>query len=686
MTRRKTASAVALAAALTGAGLLAAPVDVQTALSRTRIVQGNYPYTEVNDRAMNAIFAADRAIDAAWLESVKDPAAFKARQKQVRQAWIASIGGFPARGELNVRTTGVVRRDGYRIEKTLFCSRPGHHVTATVFVPTDSRFTAPYPAVLVTCGHSFTGKMHADYQRPGVIGAKNGFVVMIYDPIDQGERPQNRRKRQPMVCAGHNRIGHRAALVGWNTAQFRIWDGIRALDALAARPDVDATRLAVTGHSGGGTAASYLMAMDERIVAAAPSGFISSIRATNWDLGASDAEQQFYGQLTYGMNHLALLLLAADRSATLHLATHADFFPFTGAFETAAAAAAAYASLGRGDRFRLINASGPHLWPESSKQAEFLWFRHHLKGEDVWKGYDCTAFQKYNLGFSLDDPTVDVGLAREPTNRVTPTGSVLDLPGERTVYDFIRDEARTLEKARRPLDPQIIRAATGIRPGGFRAEICDRLDQTLANGTSTTVTLLTDDGIALQLFVFRPAVPAKGNGQPVLIVSDELNSRVHAPRVEEILREGRAAAIIEARGWGLTGRFFRRHRGESPATATTYYGCPSMDEMVAMKYYHLGQNMVARRTEDILRAVDAARTLLAHGGTFDLESYGRACIPAAHARFLGAGRVAGLKMVKPTWSWRRMIDDENLYTRFADVVHGAYRHYDWTDLCGAPAL
>jgi len=643
-------------------------------------VQRKTPYTAVNDLPMNRIIAADRAIDAEWLEAAKNPEAFKARQARVRQAWLDAIGGFPARCDLDVQVTGVVERDGYRVEKTLFQSRPGHHVTATVFVPTDPKFKAPYPAVAVACGHSYNGKMSEDYQRPGVIGAKSGFVVMVYDPIDQGERAQNRKVRKPMVCNGHNRTGHRATLVGWNTAQFRIWDGIRALDALCARPDVDATKLAVTGHSGGGTESSYIMAMDPRVAAAAPSGFISSVRCTNWDLGAQDAEQQFYGQLRWGMNHLALYMLAADRCAALQLTTHADFFPFIGVMETAEYAAKAYRSLGRGNCYQLIDASGPHLWPESSKQAEFLWFRQHLKGEPVWKDYDWVAFHHYNLGFSFDDPKVDVGLARNQKDLVTPTGCVLDLPGERTVYDFIRDEAHRLEGKRSPITPKVVRQATGIRKTGWRAAIHDRVDQELSNAKSSTATLLMDDGIALQLYAFVPKAPKEGL-LPVMIVSDELNSVAHVARVEALLKEGRSALVFETRGWGMTGRYFRQHRGEGPNPGKSlFYGVPTMDEMVTMKYYHLGENLVAHRTEDMLAAADAARTLLNYSGDFELEAYGRAVIPAAHARFLGEGRFARLTQVKPTWSWKQMIEDENLYTRFADVVHGAYRRYDWTDL------
>ena len=657
-----------------------AAVSVSEVIGQSRTVQRKYPYTEVNDEAMNRIIIADRAVDDAWMEAAKNPTAFKARQEQVRQAWIDSIGGFPERCDLDVKVTGQIKREGYRIEKVLFQSRPGHHVTADVFVPEDARFKAPYPAVAVACGHSYNGKMLNDYQRPGVIGAKNGFVVMVYDPIDQGERAQNRKVHKPMVCNGHNRTGHRAELVGWSTAQFRIWDGIRALDVLCARSDVNSKQLAVTGHSGGGTVSSYLMAIDKRVTAAAPSGFVASVRSTNWDLGASDAEQQFYGQLTYGMNHLALFMLAADRCAPLHLATHADFFPYIGAWETAECAAKAFKALGRGDKFCLVDAPGPHLWAESSKQTEFLWFRRQLKGEDVWKGYDRVAAQKWNFGFTFDDPKLENGLARDQQNLVTKTGCVLDLQGERPVYDLVREEARRLEGERRRPEPDAVRAVAGIRRSGFKAEAFDRLDQELELGRASTVTLLTDDGIALQLFVFAPKA-AKAGAKPVMIVSDELNSVAHAARVEELLKAGRAAAVAELRGWGLTGRYFRQHRGESPKSGVSkYYGIPTMDEMVTMKYYHLGENIVAHRTEDLLAAADAAKRLLGVAGPFELEAYGRAAIPAAHARFLGEGRFGALRLVKPTWSWKQMIDDENLFTRFADVVHGAYRVYDWTDL------
>ena len=92
-------------------------------------------------------------------------------------------------------------------------------------------------------------------------------------------------------------------LVGRSTASYRIWDGIRSLDYLATRPEIDAKKLGCTGCSGGGTLTSYLMALDDRIVAAAPSCYITSLERLFATIGPQDAEQNITGQVAFGMDH-----------------------------------------------------------------------------------------------------------------------------------------------------------------------------------------------------------------------------------------------------------------------------------------------------------------------------------------------------------------------------------------------
>ena len=79
------------------------------------------------------------------------------------------------------------QRDGYRVEKVIYESRPDHHVTANLYLPEGK---PPFPGVLVPCGHSANGKAAEAYQRACILMAKNGLAVLCYDPIGQGERVQ----------------------------------------------------------------------------------------------------------------------------------------------------------------------------------------------------------------------------------------------------------------------------------------------------------------------------------------------------------------------------------------------------------------------------------------------------------------------------------------------------------------
>ena len=76
----------------------------------------------------------------------------------------------------------------------------------------------------------------------------------------------------------HTMIGLGSALIGGNVAQFRIWDGMRVIDYLQSRPDILADKIGCCGNSGGGTETAYLMALDERIAAAAPGCYLTTFR------------------------------------------------------------------------------------------------------------------------------------------------------------------------------------------------------------------------------------------------------------------------------------------------------------------------------------------------------------------------------------------------------------------------
>jgi hypothetical protein len=381
----------------------------------------------------------DAAADRAW-EMCAGRAEFENRKTAMRNAFIDGIGGFPRRTALNARTTAVVRRDGYTIEKVLFESQPRHYVTALAFVPDPAKFKAPYPAVLVPCGHSSNGKASEGYQRACVMGAKEGFLMLIYDPIDQGERAQKSVGWGRNPCNGHNTTGVQALRFGGSTARFRIWDGIRALDYLCSRKDVDGGRLGCMGNSGGGTLTAYLMALDPRIKAASPSCYITSIREVVNAIGPQDAEQCIYGQLPAGLNHASLVLMG---SAAVRLqVSEKDFFPLAGALETFRVVKTAAEKFGIGDRYDMTVVPGPHGWKESSRRSSLDWMRRWLLGEKPTRTE--ADYRALDVGFDLKK--VDCGLPETEVN-VTPSGSVADLPDARSVYDIMRDEALAKVKA-----------------------------------------------------------------------------------------------------------------------------------------------------------------------------------------------------------------------------------------------
>ena len=93
----------------------------------------------------------------------------------------------------------------------------------------------------------------------------------------------------------------------------------------------------------------------------------------------------------------------------------------------------------------------------------------------------------------------------------------------------------------------------------------------------------------------------------------------------------------------------------------------------------LGASLVGDRAEDFIVAASAFAKAMG-GGKISIEAAGRAVIPAAHAFFAEKDMFSSFAAARAPASWSRMIDDPLAPGRFANVVHGALRHYDWSDL------
>jgi len=220
----------------------------------------------------------DDARRTAW-QSIRTEQDLLRVQEQIRTKLLAMLGGLPTRKTpLRSKITGRIPMDSFHIEKLIFESLPGVYVTALVYVPDDQKKS--HPAVLVPPGHAPDGKAH--YQALCQHLVRRGYVVICWDPVGQGERSQfwdqkAGKSRYNLICAEHAVLGNLAYLAGTNLARWEIWDGIRAVDYLLTRPDVDSDRINITGTSGGGFQTALIAALDPRIKVAMPSCYITAL-------------------------------------------------------------------------------------------------------------------------------------------------------------------------------------------------------------------------------------------------------------------------------------------------------------------------------------------------------------------------------------------------------------------------
>ena len=179
-------------------------------------IAGGEPHEMVHQFLMRQVRDAVQRREAEY-ENLKTPEQVAAYQKRVRQKCLESIGGLPPRTPLLPRVTGTVLRPGYRVEKVIFASQPGHYVTALLFLPAAPAFRPPYPGVIVPCGHFYPGKGAPEYQSMGALLALNGMAALVFDPIDQGERGQYFGPGgwpDLWGCKGHAMIGVGSILLG----------------------------------------------------------------------------------------------------------------------------------------------------------------------------------------------------------------------------------------------------------------------------------------------------------------------------------------------------------------------------------------------------------------------------------------------------------------------------------------
>jgi dienelactone hydrolase len=609
-----------------------------------------FPADEMLKRHLDAKANEYLAARKERFEALKTPDDIQQYQDELRSFFVEALGGFPERTPLNPRIVGQGEGEGFRYEKVIFESQPGYYVTAVLYLP---RTEPPYPGVLLPCGHSDNGKAAETYQRASMLLAQNGCAVLCYDPIGQGERYdflQENGKPLFGTTLQHTVMGVPAILTGTNIAMFRIYDGIRALDYLASRPEIDAERLGCTGNSGGGTLTSYIMALDERVAVAAPSCYLTSFERLLATIGPQDAEQDIFGQIRKGLNHADYIHLRAPKPTLMCAATN-DFFDIAGTWDTFREAKRLYTKLGYPERVSLVEADEKHGFTQPLREGAASWMKRWLLEEDVSvKETAAPIFSDADL-------------------QCTPEGQVLHMDGARRFFDLIQDRYASLKAQRPTLSPEDLR--TKIL-NLIDAESIDAIDAPASEEkgaiernsyTIHKLILKPREGVVIPALDFRPA------GEPtrtILYCHGEGKEAAARADAETLVQEGARVFAVDLRGLGET------RSKENMKDWSFFAGSDWTDYFRA---YLIGKSMVGMRVEDIFACMKHLDT-----PQVELIGVGEATVPVLHAAALAPGHVGKVTLRAGIPSWEAVLQIPDARQQLSNCVHNALAVYDLPDL------
>jgi cephalosporin-C deacetylase-like acetyl esterase len=587
------------------------------------------------------------------IANLKTPDDLTKRQRALRAKFIDALGGFPEKTDLKPQVIGKLDRDGYIVEKIIFESRPNHHVTANLYLPAGK---GPFPVVLMPIGHSASGKVAS--QNIAVMLAKQGIASFPYDPIGQGERRQLLDEKGKAFISSmtneHTLIGVGALLNGESTASYRIWDGIRALDYLCSRPEIDWKHIGCTGVSGGGTLTSYLMALDERILAAAPSCYITSLDRLFATIGPQDAEQNISGQVAFGMDHADYILLRAPKP-TLLLAGTKDFFNIDGTWASFREAKRIYTMLGVPEKIDLVETDTTHGYPKGQREPMVRFMKRWLLGKD----------EPYAEETPKLDPEADL--------RCTRTGQALeDLKGK-SCFDLNRE--RTAELA-------TLRAKANLTSNELRSKISGLIGMQLPAPAATMrhAGTIKRDTYRIEKLIFEtepriqiPAllfVPGDKVDLPIVIYLNGQGKSADAEKdgaIEKLALAGNRVLAIDPRGFGEVAP-------AGPPKSPSYFGVDFTNSFLAL---HLNRPLLGQRVYDVLSVIRYMAN--ESGQEVSIVGIGSAGLIALHAAALSP-IVKQTTIDKGLISWTNVVNTPVSYNQLTHVVPGALKVYDLPDL------
>ena len=590
-----------------------------------------------------------------------------------RQAWVRKtlsdlIGAFPEKTDLNPQVAGSFERQGYRLERVVYESRPKLYISANFYIPTTGQ--PPFPGVLFQLGHSGNGKAWDSYQRACQGLAKLGFLVLAFDPAGQGERIY-----YPDTTGVHTRLaggsdgehtvpGRQMLLAGTTCTQVQLWDAIRSLDYLAAHPLVDRTKLASTGQSGGATLTMLLSAVDARLKAAAVfSGNTENLACKNFLPPGStdDAEQNFVGAGPLGFDRWDVLYPFAPKPMLISISDKDSFGTYSpnyvvDSWEEYKKLAGVYRLMGAPKLLSWADTPLPHGLAYDSRLQMYNWFLRHLKG-------DAEPIAKE----PLVAPEPDASLW------VSKTGSTVRSFGGETLFTLTKQRAASITRTAKPAPLEQLLGLERRRQPQPRPAVLRKVPSQ-SGITIEALDIPSAANTGLPAWLFRPE--HESPGKPVILILHPQGRNTAWPEDElghELARSGLTVCAADVRGIGDLSPEFS-------SGAPGYARSHQTEEDYAWSSLILGRSLVGQRVTDILAITQALRTGLGfQGRQIVIAALREMTVPSLFAAALEPG-ISRLYLAGGLSSYRNIIETEDYHHTFANFVPNILAHTDLPDL------
>ncbi len=578
------------------------------------------------------------------------------RQKKVKEILYNTVGPFPEKTPLKARITGTVKKEGFRIEKVVYESMPGLYVTACIFIPDGKARNRP--AIIQVSGHGFPAFRSPGTQKQLYNLVKRGFIVFAIDPFGQGERLQywdNEKKASMMgtsPTSEHSYFGNQMFVSGISPIRYFVWDGIRGVDYLLTRKEVDPERIGIYGCSGGGTQTTFIAAFDDRIKAAVPGCYITGFRRLLESIGPQDAEQNLYRGVLNGITHADLLEVRAPKPLLISSTTR-DFFSIQGAIETFDEVKKAYKAFGKEDQAGQVFDDAGHGFNKNIT-AVYAFFQKVFEMPGISEELDFEGFRPEDL-------------------QVTSTGQLSTSLGGDLAFNISEREAQKLIKkindSRNNIDVHLknvvtkAKAISGyIAPGNEGKPVFRGRYQ--RNGYAVEMYALNGEGktiVPLLLFV-----PPGGNNFPCIIYLNPAGKAADAAaggKIEQLVKQGYIVAAPDVIGTGETAA-----NGDAEAVL-------------------LGRSVAGMQAGDVVRVLNFLKSrsdvnMKKIGGM----AFGEMGPVMLHAAVLN-NSISSVSLSGSLISYRSIVLNKFYNTGFAgNAVAGALTAYDLPDLiaCIAP--